>query len=145
MLTPSGPQLIEVNGRLGGDMIPYLGLLATGIEPGTAAAAVACGRTPDLTGDRLRVAAVRFFYVDDDDTTLASVEFDRSAVPATIDRLAVVAQPGAVVSPPPKGTVFGRIAYATASAGTAQECDKALDAAEAALSYRSAVLQATSC
>src|SRR5262249_17813798 len=30
-LTPAGPRLIEVNARLGGDFIPYLGHLATGV------------------------------------------------------------------------------------------------------------------
>ena len=30
--TPDGPVIIEVNGRLGGDLIPYLGLLANGVD-----------------------------------------------------------------------------------------------------------------
>jgi len=38
-----------------------------------------------------------------------------------------------VVSPPPKGTTFGRIAFATALADTAAECREALAAAQAAL------------
>jgi biotin carboxylase len=59
-LTPAGPRLVEVNARLGGDLIPYLGLRATGVDPGAAAAAVACGRPPELAADRNLVAAVRF-------------------------------------------------------------------------------------
>ena len=47
MLTSTGPKVIEVNGRLGGDLIPYLGLLATGIDPGLAAAQAACGLPPE--------------------------------------------------------------------------------------------------
>ena len=43
------------------------------------------------------------------------------------------AGPGAVVSPPPHGGVFDRIAYATAVGDTVAECTRALDAAEAAL------------
>jgi hypothetical protein len=39
----------------------------------------------------------------------------------------------AVVSPPPKGAAFGRVAFATAEAATAAECRVALDAASAAL------------
>ena len=42
-LCAGGPTLIEVNARLGGDLIPYLGMRASGIDPGLAAAAVACG------------------------------------------------------------------------------------------------------
>ncbi len=41
MMTADGPKVIEINARIGGDMIPYLGLQATGADPGLAAAAVA--------------------------------------------------------------------------------------------------------
>ena len=133
MLTATGPKLIEVNGRLGGDMIPYLGMLATGIDPGLVAAAAACGIQPDLTATRSKVAGVRFFYAAEDDTTIASVGFDETALPPQIDRAIGVAQSGAVVSPPPKGTVWGRIAFATAVGESIAECERALDAAEAAL------------
>ncbi|MFI9204094.1 ATP-grasp domain-containing protein [Streptomyces sp. NPDC053048] len=132
MLTADGPRLIEVNGRLGGDLIPYLGLLATGIDPGPAAAAVACGRRPRLEPTRARATAVRFFYVAEDDTTIGSVAF-AGQLPDEIEETHVLATPGAVFSPPPKGTVWGRIAYAIAAAPTEDGCEKALDAAEAAL------------
>jgi biotin carboxylase len=133
MLTASGPQLIEVNGRLGGDMIPYLGLLATGIDPGLAAAAVTCGLEPELGADRGRVAAVRFFYPQEPDTTIASVGFDESGLPAEVDSAVTVAQSGAVVSPPPEGTLVGRIAFAIAVGGSAKECENVLDQAQSAL------------
>ena len=41
------------------------------------------------------------------------------------------------MSPPPKGTVWGRIAFAIATGGAVEECGAALDAAEAALHVRS--------
>jgi biotin carboxylase len=133
-LTPAGPKIIEVNARLGGDLIPYLGLRATGVDPGLAAAAVACGQPPQVATDRSLVGAIRFFYPDRDDTTIDSVSFATDPpLPATVDRAVPLAGPGAVVSPPPKGTQFGRIAFATAVAATAQECRAALDAAQAAL------------
>jgi hypothetical protein len=133
MLTADGPKVIEVNGRLGGDLIPYLGLLTTGIDPGLAAAAVACGLEPDLTPDRSRVAGVRFLYPEADDTTIASIAFDEASLPTAIDTAVPIAQSGAVVSPPPKGTLFGRIAIAIAVGGSVPECERALDAAQAAL------------
>ncbi|MDH6121862.1 biotin carboxylase [Kitasatospora sp. GAS204A] len=133
MLTADGPRLIEVNGRLGGDLIPYLGRLATGIDPGLAAARVACGLPPHLTATAGRTAGVRFFYVAAEDTTIDSVGFDQERLPVEVDRAVAVAQPGAVVSPPPKGTVWGRIAYATAVADSRAACGLVLDAAEAAL------------
>jgi biotin carboxylase len=138
MLTDTGPKVIEVNGRLGGDMIPYLGLLTTGIDPGLAAARVACGLQPDLTRTRSRVAGIRFFYVAKDDTLIGSVTFQEAGLPKAMDRVMAVVQPGALVSPPPKGTVWGRIAFATAVGDSRQECAQALDAAEAALEIKAA-------
>lgn len=132
MLTADGPKLIEVNGRLGGDLIPYLGLLATGIDPGLAAASVACGLAPDLAQLRHQVTGVRFFYVAEEDTTLGSVAFE-GELPAAVDQSVVVAAPGAVVSPPPRGTVWGRIAFATVAGDSVDSCRQALDEAGAAL------------
>jgi hypothetical protein len=51
-LTPAGPMIVEVNARLGGGLIPYLGMRASGMDPGLAAAAVACGQPPVLIADR---------------------------------------------------------------------------------------------
>ncbi|GAA2659773.1 MULTISPECIES: ATP-grasp domain-containing protein [Actinosynnema] len=134
MLTAEGPKVIEVNGRLGGDMIPYLGKLATGVDPGLAAAAAATGGTPDLTRTRSGVAGIRFFYVEEEDTTIGALGFDQAALPADLHLAVVVAQPGAVVSPPPKGTVWGRVGFAVALGATREEVARQLDAAEAAFS-----------
>jgi biotin carboxylase len=138
-LTQGGPKIIEVNGRLGGDLIPYLGLRSSGIDPGLAAAAVACGREPEVTADRNLVGAVRFFYVEHENTTIGDIRIDDdAALPPALDRFVIDAQPGDVVSPPPKGTVWGRIAFATAVADTVLDCQAALDAAKAALVVRPA-------
>jgi hypothetical protein len=32
-LTARGPVIVEINARIGGDLIPYLGRLATGVDP----------------------------------------------------------------------------------------------------------------
>ncbi|GAT70695.1 phosphoribosylglycinamide synthetase [Planomonospora sphaerica] len=137
-LSSRGLRVIEVNGRLGGDMIPYLGLLTTGIDPGLAAAAVACGRVPDVTPRRELAAGVRFFYVAEDDTTIGSIAFDEAGLPGAVDRAIPVVEPGATVSPPPKGTLWGRVAYATAVSADLAECRAALDAAEANLEVKAA-------
>ncbi|MDQ1739182.1 MAG: hypothetical protein QOE53_834 [Pseudonocardiales bacterium] len=139
MLTASGPQVIEVNGRLGGDLIPYLGLLATGIDPGLAAARAACGLPPELTATRDRTAAIRFFYVAEENTEISSVSFTMAELAAEIHQVLAVAKPGAIVSPPPKGTAFGRIALAIAVGDSVAECAAALDGAEAALVISGAV------
>ncbi|GAA1610021.1 ATP-grasp domain-containing protein [Kribbella sancticallisti] len=135
MMTTDGPKVIEINGRIGGDMIPYLGLQATGADPGLAAAAVACGRAPELVPDRAVAGGVRFFYVDENNTVLDRVEWDETDLPATIDQLVVLMEAGQTTSPPPEGTVWGRIAYATAVAPTLEDCRAGLDAAEKALRW----------
>ncbi|GAA1683788.1 ATP-grasp domain-containing protein [Kribbella yunnanensis] len=134
MMTADGPKVIEINARIGGDLIPYLGLQATGVDPGLAAAAVACGRQPSLVPDRTLVGGVRFFYVDENDTVLDSVAFDPVDTPG-IDQLVVLMEAGQTTSPPPDGTLWGRIAYATAVAGSVAESRTGLDAAERALRW----------
>jgi biotin carboxylase len=134
-LTPAGPKVVEVNARLGGDLIPYLGQRVTGIEPGAVAASVACGINPTVIPSRSGTGAVRFFYVAEPDTTIDEVSFAALDHPA-LEIAGVLAEPGQVLSPPPGGTAFGRIAYATAMAGTEAECLAALDAAGRALIVR---------
>jgi predicted ATP-grasp superfamily ATP-dependent carboligase len=132
-LCAEGPTLIEVNARLGGDLIPYLGMRASGIDPGLAAAAVACGEAPDLTLRAASFAGIRFFYPPGPDTVIQSVDFDRTDLPAELDVLAPLAAAGDVVSPPGRGLMEGRIALATAVASSAERRDHALDRADAAL------------
>ncbi|MEU6814039.1 ATP-grasp domain-containing protein [Streptomyces sp. NPDC046860] len=56
------PRLIEVNARIGGDMIGQLVRLATGIDLPRAAADVACDAAPDLTPTRREAAGIRMLY-----------------------------------------------------------------------------------
>ncbi|MGC4942721.1 ATP-grasp domain-containing protein [Kribbella sp. DT2] len=135
MMTADGPKVIEINARIGGDMIPYLGLQATGADPGLAAAAVATGRSPELVPDRTMVGGVRFFYVDENDTVLDSVSFEEVDLPATIDQLVPLMEAGQTTSPPPEGTLWGRIAYVTVVATSMDDCRAGLDAAEKALRW----------
>jgi biotin carboxylase len=128
-LTASGPKIIEVNGRLGGDLIAYLAWQASGIQTAVAAAEVACGLEPSVLPDRRMVAAVRFFYPEHEDTRIGEIRIDHRGLPSAVDRCEVIVAPGEVKSPPPKGTRWGRIAFATAVARTEGECQAALDAA----------------
>ncbi|MFJ8676299.1 acetyl-CoA carboxylase biotin carboxylase subunit family protein [Streptomyces sp. NPDC093589] len=63
-LVDGRPRLIEVNARIGGDMIGHLVRLATGIDLPKAAADLACGRAPDLTPTRRGSAGIRMIYPD---------------------------------------------------------------------------------
>ncbi len=135
-LTSEGPKLIEVNGRLGGDLIPYVGQQASGIDPGLAAAAVAVGDAPPVTPTRDLYGGVRFCYTDQDHAVIESVAFDEAALPAAVDLAVPLAKPGDLVARPPEGIVSGRIAFITVLASSLDECRAALDTAQAALRVR---------
>ncbi|MEO3787452.1 ATP-grasp domain-containing protein [Actinocorallia sp. B10E7] len=136
-LTADGPKLIEVNGRLGGDLIPYLGLLATGVDPGLAAADVACGTAPDLTPSVSRTAGIRFCYPPRNDTRVASLSFPE-ALPPGVDLAVPLVAPGDVVSPPRKGLIDGRVALITATAASPADCRALLDRVERTLTLTAA-------
>ncbi|MCX4515727.1 ATP-grasp domain-containing protein [Streptomyces sp. NBC_01619] len=70
-LTDSGPRLIEVNARLGGDRIGELVRYATGVDLAKAAAALACGRTPSLKPASARSAAIGMIYPPTDGSITA--------------------------------------------------------------------------
>jgi biotin carboxylase len=132
-LTAQGAKVVEINARLGGDLVPYLGQLATGTDLSLAAAAIACGRTPDLSRPLARVAAIRFYYPDDD-VTVESVGFDDQLLPREIERAVVLADPGQHVVLPPRGSAWEcRLAQAVAVAESAADCEVALDVAGKAL------------
>jgi biotin carboxylase len=130
------PRLVEINARLGGDLIPYLGWLATGVDPGLVAAAVAVGAPPALERSRRQVAAVRFRYPEAE-VAVGAVRIGE--LPAAVDRAVALAAPGDRLAPPPAGHVFGRFGYVTAVADTEAECRAALDAAAAAMRLEPAV------
>ncbi|MGA8114153.1 MAG: ATP-grasp domain-containing protein, partial [Actinocatenispora sp.] len=131
-LTVDGPKVIEVNGRLGGDLIPYLGLCSRGIDTGLAAAAVACGERPGVRATRSTVAGVRFCYPETR-IRVDSIGFDETALHPATDRYGALVAPGSIAPPPPEGILTGRTAYVTAVADTVKECLAALDAGAAAL------------
>ena len=131
-LTSSGPTLIEINARLGGDLIPYLGRLATGIEPGLVVADIASGVEPFVQPKWARVAGVRFTYPDHD-ATVGLVEVDEARLSPAIDRVVVLASPGQRLALPPAGHVSSRAAAIIAVSDTATACLDALNAAASAV------------
>jgi biotin carboxylase len=132
-LTAAGPKIIEVNGRLGGDLVPYLGLRATGVDVGLNAARVACGMEPETRPDRRLAAGVRLFDATEHNSLISSIAFEGDGLPEAVDQLVVLARVGDRRPAPVKDPVNSRIAYATAVAPTAAECLGALDAAAGAL------------
>ncbi|MFC6092280.1 ATP-grasp domain-containing protein [Saccharothrix lopnurensis] len=127
-----GWRVIEVNCRLGGDLIPMLGQAATGVDAGAVATLLACGLEPDPRPDRGRVAAVRFLYPDAP-CEVDRVEVDPDRLPAGIELATGLPRPGTTISPPPEGHVWGRYALLMAVSDTPEGCAAALDAAQPAV------------
>ncbi|MFI8828472.1 ATP-grasp domain-containing protein [Streptomyces sp. NPDC053431] len=126
-LTPAGPRLVELNGRLGGDLIPYASRLATGVDLVVAAAELALGRTPDLRPDRAGCAEVRFVYPPHDGT-VGRVDVERAAAVPGIAHAEVLAPPGTRLLLPPR-QVIPRLAVLVASGDDEKACAHALDEA----------------
>ena len=101
-LTATGPRVVEVNARLGGDLIPYAGMLATGVDLAAAAARLACDVFTPPQRRTAGCAAVRFLYPDAD-CQVASITVDRSGLPPEVDTAAPVAVPGERLRLPPRG------------------------------------------
>ncbi|WP_188316659.1 ATP-grasp domain-containing protein [Solihabitans fulvus] len=125
-LTRHGPRIVEVNGRLGGDLIPYVGLLATGIDLALAAADLAARRMPDLRPRRARTAAVRFYYPARD-LVVERVRVDPAGLPPHISEVRPLAGQGDTLLRPPGAFVFGRAAAGFAVADDQDTCRRALD------------------
>ncbi|MGW5049584.1 ATP-grasp domain-containing protein [Actinokineospora sp. NPDC004072] len=128
-LTARGPVIIEVNGRLGGDLIPYLGKLATGIDPGEVLVDVATGNRPDTAPTRAAVAGIRFGYPETD-CVVRSVRVPRSA-PGLVAAAPMV-DPGTTLRLPPGGYI-ARHSFVVCSAADTATCEQRLAAAAAAV------------
>ncbi|UVS80445.1 acetyl-CoA carboxylase biotin carboxylase subunit family protein [Actinokineospora sp. UTMC 2448] len=128
-LTARGPVIIEVNGRLGGDLIPYLGKLATGIDPGEVLVDVAAGNRPDVTPSRAGVAGIRFGYPDTD-CVVHAVRVPESG-PGLVTAAAMV-DPGTTLRLPPGGYI-ARHSFVVCAAEDTATCAERLTAAAAAV------------
>jgi biotin carboxylase len=127
-LTSKGPRLIEINTRLGGDLIPYLGLLATGVDVAGAAADMALDREPDLGTTHARVAEVTMIHPPHH-LRLADVRLHRDDHPG-LDLFAPIAAPGSEVYLPPRSFLC-RLALAVVTGRDHAECAARRRAVEA--------------
>lgn len=133
-LTERGPVIVEINGRLGGDLIPYLGRLATGIDPGIAVVDVATGRRPNTVGTIARTVGIRFGYPPEDCEVLGIDVPEPDPAAGLLATLGLV-EPGAELRLPPGGYI-SRHAYVICTAASPGECDERLSAAAARVRLR---------
>ncbi|MFG2231743.1 ATP-grasp domain-containing protein [Streptomyces sp. NPDC048723] len=128
-LTTRGPVIIEVNARLGGDLIPYLGSLATGVEPGELAAEVAAGVRPGWTPTESRTVGIRFLYPPENGTVRSVDVPAPSDVPGLLETNVMVA-PGVTLLLPPEG-YLSRYANLICAGETFLSCEESLAKAAA--------------
>jgi biotin carboxylase len=125
-LTPSGPRMIELAIRLGGDMIPHLAHLATGVDLAAGGGDVAAGQIPELTPTKQIAAGVKFIYPERN-ILIKRVQIDSAAVEKPwIDQLTWIARAGEEYRAYPRGLIT-RLGFAIACGDTIAECDERLD------------------
>ncbi len=126
-LTAAGPRLVELNGRLGGDLIPLASRYSTGIDLVVAAAELSLGRVPDVTPAFNRAAEVRFVYPPHD-AVVRSIDVSAAVAAPGIEHVAVLAAPGDTLKLPPHQAIPRLVAVIAVAADEAG-CVAALDAA----------------
>ncbi|MCA1221971.1 ATP-grasp domain-containing protein [Streptomyces sp. 8L] len=130
-LVDGRPRLIEVNARIGGDMIGHLVRLATGIDLPRAAADLACGETPDLTPTRHGAAGIRMLYPAASGT-LAARQVNQPFVAHTpwLRQLQWTRKLGEQLLLPPKGDLFtARAGFYVVTGRNTAEVNERLDTA----------------
>lgn len=128
--TAKGPYIVEIAARAGGDRIPVITRLASGIDLIAAGAAAAVGHPPDLQPVRARVSGVRMVYPAG--RGVVSRLDARRVPPGLLDDMGWYVTVGQSVALPP-AAYLSRLAYLIATGDSRQEVAGRLDEAEAAL------------
>jgi biotin carboxylase len=131
MINGDEPRIVEVNGRLGGDLITtHLVPLASGIDLTAAALAVAVGEPVDLEPTRSLGACVRFLVAERSGSVRAWTGIEEAAAYPGVVEFEVEKRVGDGVGLPPAHFADERLCYVvTVGSGT----DEALSAAGEAL------------
>jgi phosphoribosylamine-glycine ligase len=134
MLTEDGPKIVEVNGRLGGELIPYLAQIAApGLSVGEILGAVATGNEPATVPAPSRLVGIRFLYPPRD-LALRDLE-----VPAAlgeqpwVHEIRRVSDVGTELRLPPR-QFLGRAGYGIVTGESVAEIDERLTALDEQIS-----------
>jgi biotin carboxylase len=114
-LLRDGPRVIEVNGRLGGDLIPLVAEYAGGPDLALVSAHVATGAPFDLPGEVTGVAGIRFFYPGEGTES-------RGVRPEWVRQQVPLAEPGSAVPAVPGRFYYSRTGFAIVEAPGRAEC-----------------------
>lgn len=124
-LTERGPVIIEVNGRSGGDLIPYLGELGLGVDTGDVTVDLALGVRPRLTVTWSGTTAIRFLYPPRDCRVREVRMPAPGVVPGLLESI-ILAAPGTELRLPPGGYV-ARYGALIAQGADARQCESIID------------------
>lgn len=119
MMTAWGPRLIEINARLGGDLIPWVATQATGIDIGAVAVNVALGRQPSPVPCATKVARIDFLYPVAD-CVVDHIDMATEVTPGIVECRAL-ATTGQALTLPPVEHVSGRYGYVISTAAFPDE------------------------
>ncbi|WP_327693147.1 ATP-grasp domain-containing protein [Streptomyces sp. NBC_00459] len=133
-LSPSGPKLIELNGRLGGDFIPLLGHLAIGVDLTSAAVSIALGHRPDTEQVRDRCVEIRFLFPAEDGT-VESVDTAAAELLDGVVEVVRLIKPPIPLRLPPRG-LEPRVLAVIVTGDSPEECRHILDKAESLIDIR---------
>jgi biotin carboxylase len=127
MLTDGGGQVIEVNGRLGGDFITsHLVPLADGTDLLQAAIEAATGRPVHLTPTRRDAACVRFLLADRRGVVTGWRGLDAARAAPGVQEMTVNRQIGDLVELPPEAFFSSRLGFVvTRGRDTGEAVDRA--------------------
>ncbi|MEH0432115.1 MULTISPECIES: ATP-grasp domain-containing protein [Streptomyces] len=126
-LTHQGPRIVEINARLGGDLIPHLVHLATGLNLPQIAADLAVGADPELVLSQSQSAAVRFLYPP---VTGHVTALNTGMFASWLNRFEWTAAPGSHVNAPPRATLLDRLALAVVAGPDPDTCHRRLQLVE---------------
>ena len=131
-LVDGQPRLIEVNARIGGDMIGHLVRITTGIDLPKTAADLACGNSPDLTPTRRGAAGIRMLYPATSGT-ITNCQINRSFAAHTpwLRQVQWTSQVGDPLLLPPEGDLYtARAGFYIVTGRDTTEVNRRLDTAE---------------
>ncbi|WP_440580947.1 ATP-grasp domain-containing protein [Streptomyces sp. PT19] len=111
MLTARGPRIVEINGRIGGDLLHVLINEALGLDLARIAADIATGNRPQLEPTHKLSAAIQFLYPPQTGTLLSLTARSQLTDHTWLERLVTTAQPGDRVAAPPAATYGDRLAH----------------------------------
>ncbi|MFD8847643.1 ATP-grasp domain-containing protein [Streptomyces sp. NPDC059604] len=125
-LTDRGPRIIEVNARIGGDLIGRLVSLATGLDLPRIAADLACGTAPNLAPTHSQAAAIRLLYPETTGTlTHRSIDTPFARTTDWLEEVRWLRDPGDQTVLPPAGDLdtarIGHLLVTAPTADTAQQ------------------------